>query len=140
MTFKQLLIRYLKEHGEYGAFSKRTPKLINREDNFELFWCASSNCWRFGCLYKNIHEFISAVAVNIITIKKGDIVVAKTQDGKYSFSYIVRDVWYSTFSVITESGGIISLKRIIYVNSRPYDFNNGWEFKNKKAFIGINGK
>lgn len=144
MTFKQLLIRYLKEMGGYSAVSIESNrfhiKRIDSKDIISLFEYARVYSYLLYRRYHNVYEFISAVAVNEIKIKKGDIVEAKTQDGKYVFSYVVNDVWYSNFSVITENGGTISLYRITSINGEPYDFNNCWEFKNKNAFIRKNGK
>ena len=135
MTFKQLMIRYLKENGFYSTFAKANRrqyyKLINENDMVQFFEYVRANVWRFK--YNTIYEFLSRITKNKMVIKAGDIIEVKTQDGKYTFKYIVFDVWYTDFSVLMDNGGRISLSRVISVNGEPYDFNNGWEFKNKLA-------
>lgn len=145
MTLKQVLIRYLKDIGYYGMLYRymlycycngryiTCNKMLTNCGPNELFWYIGkmSDSLHVRWAYRNrtLYEFVSDWCEPIIDIGKGDIVTAVTQDGKYEFTYRVRDVWLSTFELELEGGQRLSISRISKVNGKDCNFTKGWKFR-----------
>ena len=143
MTFKQLLLRYLKEIGKYSALSSMGySKLVkcNMSSNpiellrlVDYIFKITGESW----FYKNYRDylFFKDWAGIDFSLKKGDIVTVETIDGKYSFDYEVFKVWYYDYTFSLVSGGRISINRIKKVNGKPVDLKNGWYLKRNLNYV-----
>lgn len=143
MTFKQLLLRYLKETGKYSVLSSMGySKLVkhNMSSNpiellrlVDYIFKITGESW----FYKNDkHQlFFKDWAGIDFSLKRGDIVTVETIDGKYSFDYEVFEVWNYDYTFSLVSGGRISIDRIKKVNGKPVDLKNGWYFKRNLNYV-----
>lgn len=137
MTFKQLLLRYLKEIGYYPALSRMGySKLVknNMSSNATELLRLANYILRISGINWFYHGdkmylFLKDWTNIDFKIKKGDIVTIETLDGKYSYDFEVFDVWYYDYTISLVSGGKISIDRIKAVNGKPVDFKNSWAFK-----------
>lgn len=143
MTFKQLLLRYLKEVGYYPVLSRMGySKLVrnNMSTNVtELLRLAdyilriSGINWFYGG--DKMHLFLKDWTNMDLKINRGDIVTIETPDGKYSYDFEVFEVWYYDYTISLASGGKISIERIKAVNGNPVDFKNNWDFKRNLNYM-----
>ena len=143
MTFKQLLLRYLKETGNFSVLSKRGYSRVvknNMSSNpiellrlvgfiFEI----SGVEWFYKGDKKQL--FIKDWADIDFSLKHGDIVEVETIDGKYTFKFEVFRVWAYDYTFSPVSGGRIGVERIKSVNGKPVDLINGWKFKRNLNYV-----
>jgi hypothetical protein len=143
MTFKQLLLRYLKENGYYPTLSRiGYSKLVknNMSSNAtELLRLADYILRISGINWfyhgDRMHLFLKDWTNIDLKIKKGDIVTVETLDGKYSYEFEVFEVWIYDYTISLASGGKISIERIKAVNGKLVDFKNNWDFKRNLNYI-----
>ena len=145
MTLKQVLTRYLKDIGLYGLvfnhfyysycnrnYARCSRFIYNCSPN-ELFWyvCKAVDAYNIRWTYRNktLYELVSDWCEPMVELKRGDIITAVTQDGKYEFNYTVRDMWLSTLEVELEGGHRLSINRISKVNGKKCDLAKGWKFR-----------
>ncbi len=143
MTFKQLLLRYLKEAGGYSALSSmgysRLVKHNMSSNPIELLrlvgyiFDISGVKWFYNG--DKMHLFLKDWADIDFSLKKGDIVEVETIDGKYTFKFEVFEVWTYDYTFSLVSGGRIGIERIKSVNGKPVDLKNGWKFKRNLNYV-----
>ena len=145
MTLKNAFFRYLKERGLFGVFISvmRLGRINPSRKKFEdLFYNFDGLCrYHYGFnvfsdKYYYVGNFIKDWMENkgIVEIKKGDKISVKTLEGKYTYEYIVIDVFAAENKItIAEPNGMrfsdIPLERIDSVNGKKVDFINGWRLK-----------
>lgn len=145
MTLKNAFYRYLKERGLFGVFISvmRLSHINPSKKKFDdLFYKFDSLCrYNYGLnifpdKYYYVGNFIKDWMENkgVAEIKKGDTISVKTLEGKYTYNYIVIDVFAAENKItIAEPNGRrfsdIPLERIDSVNGKKVDFINGWTLK-----------
>lgn len=115
MTAKQAFIRYLKNKGLYGPYVsfyginkiKHIKDITCGEIYYSLRYFLRSIgadwCWYYARKDFSFDKFAEneLIIVNKHRLpREGDIVTAKTLDGKYSFDYVVVDYPKSTFGTV----------------------------------------
>ena len=149
MTFRDLLFRHLKEVGAYGAVMGILRRNFRRRylDGYgNPYWfmllCDVDFGYGdgFGNSWDAYNKFLSEKVYNpeFERIKLGDNIAVKTQDGKHIVEYRVGLTIYEEGSIVTYSGNKIKASRIVKLNGKPFDYDNGWRFREKINFS--NGK
>lgn len=149
MKFRDLLFRYLKEVGAYGAAmgilrSNFRRRYLDGYGNSYWFMLLCDDDGYGGCFgepwWKAYSKFLSEKVYNpeFERIKLGDIVSVKTQEGKHIVEYRVCFTIYEEGCIVSYSGGKIKASRIVELNGKPFDYDNGWRFREKINFS--NGK
>ena len=144
MTLKQLFKRYLKEKNFYGALIEylkqrynvdnyRCNKIIEHCSVEDLFWHTGKmthyNNIKWYYYNKVLYDFVNDWCFLENEIKKGDVLTAKTTDGKYEFEYIAQKLWLTKMEVETDTHCFIKLERISKINGKECNYTGGWKFK-----------
>lgn len=169
MTARQAFIRYLKNKGLYGPYinfygiNKIKKSLTCNEIFYSLRYFLRSIgadwCWYYTRQDASFDTFAENELINVNKSRlprEGDIVTAKTLDGKYSFDYVVVDYPKSTFgtvSTVSKSeydkikdigsknvfyGGwvinTLSLDRICKINGINVDYCDCYELRDQRVY------
>jgi hypothetical protein len=169
MTARQAFIRYLKNKGLFGPYinfygvNKIKENLTCNEIFYSLVYflrnIGASRCWYYARQDASFNTFAEneLIIVNKRRLpREGDIVTAKTLDGKYSFDYVVVDYPKPTFGTVNavsksqydkvkEKGSqnvfyggwvysTLKLDRICKLNGINVDYDDCYELRDQRVY------
>lgn len=169
MTARQAFIRYLKNKGLFGPYinfygiNRISDGLTCSEIFYSLVYflrsIGASRCWLYARQDPSFNTFAEneLIIVNKRRLPRdGDIVTAKTLDGKYSFDYVVVDYPKPTFGTVNAvsksqydkvkgkgsqnvfCGGwaysTLKLDRICKLNGINVDYDDCYELRDQRVY------